>query len=108
MKYAQVKVNFTPDHFNQLVNLAAAADITIAQYIREQLNLQIGEKPRIRKKRTKAVQYKYMDPQLLYHLAKIGNNLNQIAKKLNQGTIFDRLGLATLLEIRERINDYQH
>lgn len=107
MKYAQVKVNFTPDHFNQLFNLATAADMTIAQYIREQLNLQIAEKPRIRKKRTKAVQYQYMDPQLLYHLAKIGNNLNQIAKKLNQGTVFDRLGLATLLEIREELNDYQ-
>lgn len=48
------------------------------------------------------------DPKLIYHLAKIGSNINQIARKLNTGSVLDRLGLATLIEVRDKIDDYKH
>ncbi len=107
-KYKQVKINLTPEHYAELLEKAAALDKTLAQYIRDELNIDLKEKPRVRKKRTDSAEFNKADPQLIYHLAKIGNNLNQLTKHLNSGNSFDRVALASLMDIRDKLNDYKH
>ena len=107
-KYKQVKVNLTTEHHQQLTDISIEKGMTLAQYIRDQLNIDLKEKPKVRKKRTDSAEFNKADPQLIYHLAMIGNNINQIAKHLNSGNSFDRLALTTLIEIRDKINDYKH
>lgn len=102
-KYKQVKVNLTPEHHQQLLELADDKNMTLAQYVRSELNIDLKNKPRVRKKRSDINIYNKADPKLIYHLAKIGSNINQIAKKLNKG---NTLHLATLIDIRKALNDY--
>jgi len=107
-EYKQVKVNLTLEHHAELFEKATALDMTLAQYIRNNLNIDLKEKPRVRKKRTDSTVFNKADPKLIYHLSKIGNNLNQLTKHLNSGNAFDRVGLATLMDIRDKLNDYKH
>jgi len=84
-KLKQVKVNFTLDDYTNLSALSKAENISIAQFIRNKLKVKIDNAPS--KKTT--VTYKKTNPKLLYQLNKIGNNLNQIAKKLNSKNQYD-------------------
>lgn len=44
-----------------------------------------------------------IDKQILFELSKIGNNLNQITRKLNQGSPFDAAAMIVLNTLKERI-----
>ena len=85
VKLKQIKVNFYPYQHEQIKNLAVEKKVTIAQFIREKLELTLDEKDtrKIYTETQKKV-YKSSDPKLLFELNKIGNNLNQIAKVINQ------------------------
>jgi len=83
-KLKQVKVNLYPHQHLQIQQLAKDNNVTIAQYIREKLALELEEKDtRKAYKKHDEKLVKVADPKLLYNLSKIGNNLNQIAKQLN-------------------------
>lgn len=107
-KYKQVKINLTHEHHKELTDIAINKNMTLAEYIRTELNIDLKVKPKVRKKRSDSVIFNKADPKLLYHLAMIGSNINQIARKLNTGSVLDRLGLATLIEMRDKIDDYKH
>jgi len=83
-KLKQVKVNFYQEQHQLLKQKADENNVTIAQYIRKKLELELkkNDTRKIYKKHEK-VTYKKADPNLIYQLNKIGNNLNQIAKKIN-------------------------
>ncbi len=84
-KYKQVKVNFYPEQHQFLSELAKKNNQTIAQFIREKLNLSLNEKE-VKSRYSKSDEkenYKKADPKLIYQLNKIGNNLNQIARVVN-------------------------
>ena len=68
-------------------------------------------------KQTKQSRIQEVDPQLLRQLAGIGNNLNQIARIMNQknqtGSALDRVAVMTALarierELQAVRNDYQN
>lgn len=40
---------------------------------------------------------------MLYHLAKIGNNLNQITKHLNSTRVVDSVVISSIIEIQRRV-----
>ena len=84
-KLKQIKVNFYPHQHEKLKQIAKSNNTTIAQFIREKLDLELEEKD-TRKIYTPVQKkvYKTSDPKLLFELNKIGNNLNQIAKVINQ------------------------
>ena len=83
-KYQQVKINFYPDQHKILSDLSEANNQTIAQFIREKLDLNIDEKDiRSAYRKHEKISYKKTDPKLIYQLNKIGNNLNQIARIVN-------------------------
>ena len=106
-KLKQVKVNLYPYQHEQIKNLAAENNTTIAQYIREQLALNLAPKDtrKIYKNHEK-VTYKKTDPKLIYELSKIGNNLNQISRNLNQKKDVSNIEiLQTLVSIEEKIKE---
>ena len=65
--------------------LAASYNMSLSELIRNRLNnLEMPPQPKKRKIKTPKV-----DPELIRQVAAIGNNLNQIARRVNQGEKFD-------------------
>lgn len=107
MNYKQVKINLTHEHYQELQDEALSNDKSIAQLIRDKLGIDLKDTPRSlqrsRKVRSDKREVTRADPQLLYHLSKIGANLNQISKHLNSGNAVDRVVLTSLIEIQEEL-----
>ena len=101
-KYKQVKVNLEEEVHQELQEICDSQGITLAQYFRSLINTQIEDTREPRQKRV----HKTTDPQLLYHLNKIGNNLNQIAKHANEGKSFDFQTLAALTNIERTLKEF--
>jgi hypothetical protein len=77
--------------------LAKSHKLSLSELVRQKLNL---TKPK------KTHRVKTVDPELLRAINAIGNNLNQISRKLNEGQKFDAvLELASIEEKLERVLD---
>ena len=101
-KYKQVKVNLDVDDHAQLKLYCDANNITLAEFFRASANYKINDAREPQQKRV----HKTTDPKLLYHLNKIGNNLNQIAKHANEGNALDYQVLAELAHIEKTLKDF--
>lgn len=98
-KYKQIKVNFKPKDFEELELLADDAEMTKAEYIRKSIGNFSIDKPR--EKRGK-VNLSANNP-MLFEVAKIGTNLNQIAKYCNTKKGLDIHVLAELVELEKSL-----
>ena len=107
MNYQQVKINLTQEHYQELQEEALGNGMSIAQLVRHKIGIDLKSTPRSfqrsRKVRSDKKPVTKADPQLLYHLAKIGNNLNQVSKHLNSGNAVDRVVLTSIIEIQQEI-----
>ncbi|MFY4744023.1 plasmid mobilization relaxosome protein MobC [Aliarcobacter butzleri] len=107
MIYKQVKINLTPSHYSELETEALNNGMSIAQLVRHKLGIDLKDTPkalqRPRKVRSDKKEIVKADPQLLYHLSKIGTNLNQISKHLNSNNAVDRVVLTSLIEVQEEL-----
>jgi len=107
MNYKQVKINLTHEHYQELQEEALSNEMSIANLIRHRLGIDLKTTPksfqRSRKVRSDKKPVVKADPQLLYHLAKIGNNLNQITKHLNTTKVVDSVVISSIIEIQEEI-----
>lgn len=74
----------------------------MAEMFRSILNINFSEK----RERKNTRIHKVTDPQLLYHLNKIGNNLNQIAKHVNEGNTFNIQILSELTQIENNLKGF--
>ena len=74
-KYKQIKVNLLPDDYQIIKEHSKEKEISMAEYIRKSLNISIQNPPN----RNININHK----KVIYHLLKIGININQIAKALN-------------------------
>jgi hypothetical protein len=101
-KNRQIAVSFPNEVFEKISNIADERDITKAELIRQQLHFDFDKKREPRQKRV----HKTADPQLLYHLNKIGTNLNQIAKHLNEGNTLEFQVLAELSNIEASLKAF--
>jgi len=101
-KMKQIKVFFSEFDYSFLKKISADRDITMSEFIRKSVNSKIENPPAPKTKKV----YKVADPKLLFELNKIGNNLNQIAKKLNSN---ENIGNSTiiqkLVEIEKKLNE---
>lgn len=97
--YKQVKVNFTPEHFARLEELSNKNGVSKAEWIRRKLKLNYEDMPQPKGK----VQTKEADPKLIYELAKIGNNINQLARQANVNKALDREILSALVRIEDKL-----
>lgn len=102
-KYKQVKVNFKIEDFAELELLAETSELTKAEYIRKKLGDFSIDKTRV--PRGKIIPQQKVDPMLLYEVAKIGNNLNQIAKHCNQKKKVDIEVLTSLVALEKNIKE---
>lgn len=93
-------MNLKPDDYEKMDNLAKKYDTSIASLFRELADMQI-DKPPVRKG---GVKTQSLDPQLLYHLKKIGANINQIAARCNTRKVVDRLVLSELIELKKELS----
>lgn len=107
MDYKQVKINLTHEHYQELQDEALSNGMSIAQLVRHKLGIDLKLTPksfqRSRKVRSDKKEILKADPQLLYHLSKIGTNLNQISKHLNSGNAVDRVVISSIIEIQQEI-----
>ena len=107
MNYKQVKINLTQEHYQELQEEALSNEMSIANLIRHRLGIDLKSTPksfqRSRKVRSDKKEILKADPQLLYHLSKIGTNLNQISKHLNSNNAVDRVVINSIIEIQEEI-----
>ena len=87
-------MRLTDDEYTKLEELATAEGITKADYVRQKLDLESVKRSPMIKKQVR--QFTPVDPSLLRQITRIGNNLNQIARKAN-GEGFD--STLTLLQI---------
>ncbi len=109
--YKQVKINMKQEHHELLKLKANESNLSLAQYVRDKLDIDLNDNRIIKKSRKKIPKASYTtaDPKLLYHLSSIGNNLNQIAKKVNISKSIDtNIILNYLIEIQRQINDYRN
>ncbi len=100
--YKQVKVNLSPEDHARMKELADQYDTTIATLFRELAQLNQIENAKGRRGGVK--HSADVSPEVLYHLAKIGNNLNQISKRCNINKAVDRLTLEELVAIKQSLD----
>ena len=101
-KYRQVKVNLDPADAERLSEIAAAEEISLAELFRRSVGAAIERPPARKSSRPAATP---TDPALLYALAKIGANLNQIARRANGNRAVDRAVLSQLVEIERALKE---
>lgn len=70
----------------------------MSEFIRKSVNTKIENAPTPKAKKV----YKKTDPELLYELNKIGVNLNQIARKLNEKNDINTVSILQELVILEK------
>jgi len=106
-KLKQAKVNLYPKQHEILIERAKENGTNISEYIRQKLDLNLDKNDTRKKyKEHEKVTYKKADPQLIYQLAKIGTNLNQIAKQLNQKKDVSTIEiLESLISIEKKIKE---
>jgi len=78
-KYKQVKINMKLDDYDRLFLLSKEKNLTMAEYIRNILNIEFKNAPAPKMEKV----HKKTDPSLMYEIIKIGANMNQIAKHAN-------------------------
>lgn len=108
--YKQVKFNIKQNHHDFLSKKAIDKNLSLSEYIRQQLNIDLKDKSIVKKSRAKKHQQVLTtDPRLLYHLSSIGNNINQIAKKVNSSKDIEASSiLGYLINIQRQIDDYRN
>lgn len=97
----QIKVYFSEEDYQKIKDESALDNISMAEYIRQKINLKIDNPPTPKKAK---VTYKKTNPDLLFLLSNISNNINQIAKRLNSKNEFDR---KALLDIYKKVMSFK-
>ena len=109
IKLKQAKVNLYPEQHLLLVERAKENGTNISEYIRQKLDLTLQENhTRKTYKEHKEVIEKVADQKLVFQLAKIGNNLNQITYKINKKEYVPNVEvLENLVEIKKIYKELQ-
>jgi len=100
-KMKQIKVYFPPKDFERLKTEAKNQNLTMSEFIRNSVNSKLENAPAPKIKKV----YKVTNPNLLFFISNIANNINQIAKKLNSKNEFDR---KALLEIYQKVMSFKN
>jgi hypothetical protein len=99
-KKVLITLKVTPKERELFKQKAVEAGLTLTDLIKKL----VIEKDIEAEKKVKVIErYIKIDPKLLFEINSIGNNLNQIARRLNQNEKFDILPL--LLEIKENLEE---
>lgn len=94
LKDKKVQIRMSADEKALILERAQGADIST--FLRE---LGLGHEPKIPKAKPKVIVHS-ADPDLIRYVAKIGNNINQIAKNLNLTKSLDQQAFSQIQNIR--------
>ncbi len=97
----QIKVYFPVEDFENLKQISKSQNITMSEFLRNAVNSKMENAPAPKSKKV----YKVTNPDLLFFISNIANNINQIAKKLNAKSEFDR---KALLEIYIKVKSFKN
>jgi len=100
-KMKQIKVYFPIDDFENLKLQAKNQNLTMSEFLRNAVNSKIENAPVPKSKKV----YKVTNPDLLFFISNIANNINQIAKKMNSKRELDR---KMLLDIYEKVMSFKN
>lgn len=99
-KDKQLKVRLTDEEFIKLKKHADHEGITMANFARRQLALDVVSRSPTGHRHYR--KFTPVDPDLIRQISRLGNNLNQIARRVNQGGFDAPLDLLELLLIIDR------
>ena len=94
LKDKKVQIRMSADEKVLILKRAQGADIST--FLRE---LGLGHEPKIPKQKPRVIVHS-ADPELIRYVAKIGNNINQIAKNLNLTKSLDQQAFTEIQMIR--------
>ena len=92
-----ISAKVSDEVFDFANKLAQSKNISISELIKQSLTsskIEMGD-----------VEKKAIHRERMYHLNRIGNNLNQIARKLNTNNVIDREILSAMVEIQKEIRE---
>lgn len=99
-KSAEIKVRVTPQFKTAFKKKAVELNLSMSQLVEKSY-------VRIDDKISRKVIHQ-ADPKLIYEVAKIGGNINQIARSLNQGSEFTLETLAILKSIERSLEELKN
>ncbi|MDO9206712.1 MAG: plasmid mobilization relaxosome protein MobC [Sulfuricurvum sp.] len=103
MSYKEIRITVKPDDYERIKNAAHAKNLSMSAFIRSLADVTIDD---VRNRGTIDCEQLV---ELIYHLKKIGGNINQIAKKLNYGDdVSSRFLLQQLLIIQKTLKEAMH
>ena len=95
----KVQIRMSAEEKAQILKRAQGADIST--FLRE---VALGHDPKVPKKKPRVIVHS-ADPELIRYIAKIGNNINQIAKNLNLTKELDQQAFSQIQMIRLDLNN---
>lgn len=99
LKDKKVQIRMSADEKALILERAQGADIST--FLRD---LGLGHDPKVPKQKPKVIVHS-ADPELIRYIAKIGNNINQIAKNLNLTKELDQQAFSQIQMIRLDLNN---
>ena len=99
LKDKKVQIRMSAEEKAQILERAQGADIST--FLRE---LGLGHDPKVPKQKPRVIVHS-ADPELIRYIAKIGNNINQIAKNLNLTKELDQQAFSQIQMIRLDLNN---
>lgn len=100
-KTETITIRLTKKEKKQIEENAEKMGITVAQYSRYVL---MKNKPIIIKNLIELEPIERVIGDLIYHIKKIGNNLNQISKNLNQGGYINNESILNIINVSEKLD----
>ena len=94
LKDKKVQIRMSAEEKAQILERAQGSDIST--FLRE---LGLGHDPKVPEQKAKVIVHS-ADPELIRYVAKIGNNINQIAKNLNLTKELDQQAFTEIQTIR--------
>ena len=91
-RYYKISIRLNDDEKEKLELNASLSDLKVSAYIR---HIILNTKPPIHK----------FDKTMVIQVAKIGNNLNQIAKHVNIGKAIDSVVLRQIIDVNKKLDD---
>ena len=91
-RYYKISIRLNDDEKEKLELNASLAGLKISAYIRHVIS---NAKPLVHK----------FDKTMVIQVAKIGNNLNQIAKHVNIGKAIDGVVLRQIIDVNKKLDD---
>ncbi len=94
----QIKVNLPLAEYERIREIAAKDRLTLASYLRK---LAGADYPNARRRVNRNRDYR----RALWHVSRIGNNINQIVRHLNGGGRLNTMILQQLIDIEETLRE---